>query len=933
MERDAMDNAKAERTGRENSTMSKERRAGARWVRWAALAAALVGAGQAGGTNLGEQEMVCPICQGAFSAPTVASYSSGGGTNEGRPISLGEDIQKYRLARCPKCGYSAFATGFKGKSDVPSAEQIEAVRKALAGADKAESTVALAERCYLARKSAPGQMLTLYMLGAWLSDDDRDMTTATAYRAKALAAAEAVARGPRAPTKRGWWWARYLQGTLLMRQGKLEQAVGVYDVLLADMSACLSPASGPATPESAPEEQRQGWGMLDSGDSLSDLQKYVAQRRAMANQGRLGEAKGRAAAIGGTVADKLGFLHVHGTGTEPASEKLVLQLLTDEDATLRQAAAEALRSSSQPGPDVLPALRRALDPESEVQCAVVEALGHLGPAAAPAVEDLLKLSSDRLSFEVLRALASIGPGAAPAVPALVRELKKPNGSGGDAIQALGRIGPAAAPALPMLREAMKDPLLASQAARSLPAVDPGGAESIRVLVAAMDKGETAQEETVYALTLMGKAAAQALRELKPSDRWSRQRQLQALGGMGADAAPAIDMLADNLRDLGATTPESDSDTEGDLFDWPPYPEATALRTIGPRTALPAAAKLLESENDEAKKAGAGILGAWGSHAKPALPRLKELLKAKSIKVAVAAAAAVASIDGAWAAGAGAGELAALADRAAKTKDKMALLHAAFVQAALGQEAGLATLLKALGDSETGAETSERVDSEWIGRLLAQLGPRAKPGVGELIRILETLSTPAHTSRHDPSSGKAVIDVLAAIGPGAERAVPCLGRILLHSDFGSEAPSSAAAALGRIGPAAAPAVPLLVRSIEDHYDENLRAEVAEALGLIGPTAKEALPTLVWATGYDQPPLVQLRAAQALVRLDAPGAKWLARLAAFMDDPDPAIRRQAVRALQELGPAARPAAKALEKARKDRHEAVADEAAWTLEIIGN
>jgi hypothetical protein len=97
------------------------------------------------------------------------------------------------------------------------------------------------------------------------------------------------------------------------------------------------------------------------------------------------------------------------------------------------------------------------DPAFCVRCYAAEALGWIGPAAAPAVLKLIELARSDLSRQAKRsatwALGQIGD--ARAVPVLVAALDD-----GDlrvtAAYALGHIGPPAAPAVPTLAARLTD---------------------------------------------------------------------------------------------------------------------------------------------------------------------------------------------------------------------------------------------------------------------------------------------------------------------------------------------------------------------------------------------------------------------------------------------------------------------------------------------
>ena len=93
-----------------------------------------------------------------------------------------------------------------------------------------------------------------------------------------------------------------------------------------------------------------------------------------------------------------------------------------------------------------------------------------------------------------------------------------------------------------------------------------------------------------------------------------------------------------------------------------------------------------------------------------------------------------------------------------------------------------------------------------------------------------------------SVGSAAVRAIASLGP---EAVPALLEVLK----GKKSPVlviRAAEAIGRIGPQAKTAVPLLVQMLKSS-DWGMRASAITALGAIGPDAKAALPAIVQAYG--------------------------------------------------------------------------------------
>lgn len=170
----------------------------------------------------------------------------------------------------------------------------------------------------------------------------------------------------------------------------------------------------------------------------------IARRGAAQDLGKLGsDAKGAAAALAEAVAK-------------------------DRDAFVRRFAAQSLGLiGPQAAKDAVPALSKAIktDTHKEVIQASIEALGHMGSAAVPALRDAVKSSELTVQFQAAKALGQIGPDAKDAVKTLIDVFKNPPPMkrNNDAppvrtavAEALGNIGPAAKDALPALKEVIAD---------------------------------------------------------------------------------------------------------------------------------------------------------------------------------------------------------------------------------------------------------------------------------------------------------------------------------------------------------------------------------------------------------------------------------------------------------------------------------------------
>lgn len=301
---------------------------------------------------------------------------------------------------------------------------------------------------------------------------------------------------------------------------------------------------------------------------------------------------------------------------------------------------------------LLPAFRERLrGPEREVTREVLDGLQAMGPAAKPALPELLGLlppSSPNAWRGAVRVLGAIGPEAAPALPRLVPLLRSShNYLVVEVFEALASMGEAAGPALPVMRECL------------------AGAEGIvpeatlrpfaRTLVAAAEAGETSElEPSLQALV----AAVDTTSSFWPEDA------LEALAVLGPHAEPVAETLLDFALDPLAPLDErslaadalisADPSREGDLTEG----LARSLRSLNAderlgaanllverRAKLPATAgvalrALRETKDGYRQEEWIAVLGRCGSVGAAAL---SELLEAEP-PLAEAAAGALGQLD-------------------------------------------------------------------------------------------------------------------------------------------------------------------------------------------------------------------------------------------------------------------------------------------------
>lgn len=106
---------------------------------------------------------------------------------------------------------------------------------------------------------------------------------------------------------------------------------------------------------------------------------------------------------------------------------------------------------------------------------------------------------------------------------------------------------------------------------------------------------------------------------------------------------------------------------------------------------------------------------------------------------------------------------------------------------------------------------------------------------------------------------------------------------------------------------------------------------ESLGKIGPAAACAVPDLEALLDHKNP-YFRISLSVSLMRLDPKSQKALAALKVLLQDPDSEIRRKTVSSLEDIGPEAAPAKALVKVALKDSDPDVRDIAARVLRAVG-
>jgi HEAT repeat protein len=478
-------------------------------------------------------------------------------------------------------------------------------------------------------------------------------------------------------------------------------------------------------------------------------------------------------------------LGMMGPFAHPAERELVLRL-ADQSAVVRAAAAAALER---------------IDPYWSGSRAADEAVHLLTLRLCDA--DLLVRKSARETLEKISTVWSRSAGARQAVPDLLGYLA-PGGPAEGALAAmevLGQIGPDARPAVPALVARLADasPLMRGAARQALDKID-----------SLWGRSDGARQAIPRLTALLGDPDADL-----------RIVAADALGQVGPRGAPATPALIRLLADSKPEVREAAADALRKIDeDW--------LRSTAVAAALPAVVKRLADADDNGRKAAADLLGQIGPAAAPAVPLLIVCQADGSAPVRAAAANTLEKIDKLWIESAAARKAVPELVKLLARGSAPSRAAAADVLAKMGRDAASAVpdLVRLLADSDAWVRQSAL-------RALGKVGPRAVP---ELAKVV---------AGGDESSRKAAAELLGQIGPGASAG---LGELVQRLADDSPAVREASAeALAKIDPRwarsaeAREAVPGLIGMLRS-TDRTTRQIGAEALGRIGPAAADAIPEL-------------------------------------------------------------------------------------------
>ena len=168
------------------------------------------------------------------------------------------------------------------------------------------------------------------------------------------------------------------------------------------------------------------------------------------------------------------------------------------------------------------------------------------------------------------------------------------------------------------------------------------------------------------------------------------------------------------------------------------------------------------------------------------------------------------------------------------------------------------------------------------------------------------------SNADPEVRQAGALALGSIGKGAEKSVPSIAKLMIE-DPDANVRVAASFAIMKIGESAKEAVPSLIKALDDE-EGVVRFNAANAIRIIGPEAKSATPALIKGLAEERN---QVYSDKLILTIQDGIALAIGKVTKGTDDGVPALmealkttklsptRKAIVRALGEIGPAAKAA----------------------------
>jgi HEAT repeat protein len=544
--------------------------------------------------------------------------------------------------------------------------------------------------------------------------------------------------------------------------------------------------------------------------------------------------------------------------------------------------------------------------DAATQIKAVNEIGELGlqaKAAVPALIKALSNSNQELQWRAAAALSEMDGEAKDAVPALTKALKSDDPLvRGHAAHALQSIGPASQSAVPTLAAMIndKDKHVRRAALVAIIGIRPEPKVLVPVLRQALEHTDMDPSLTVPALNALGEAGDLGMQALidELQNEKARYWAVIALAGTGSKAKGAVPEIA---KLIGEKDPELRMQS------------LIALGEIGAdsKAALPAIVKSLGDEQPSVRYGATFALGRIAVPNNEATAQLKKQLDSPDPFLKLISAWSLARtnpndktiVD----------QAVKLLVESLKAEDKHVRAAAArgLFELNLPREQVAPVFAELLADKDPVVQAN-------VAEALATLGEKAIP------RIIKALES-------DDSEAMAVA-VIRRLGPKAKDAVPALALEL--NDSSGDYRREVCFAIAAVGPDAKAAVPALIKALED-AEPQVRHSATYALGKIGPGAMDAVPSLQKSMAGEDP-FLKIASVWALVHIQPKDLKLqvlaVPLLAKALDESDrERVKVEVANTLGEIGPAAKPAIPALEKAAKDPSPAVSAAATEALKKV--
>ncbi len=510
-------------------------------------------------------------------------------------------------------------------------------------------------------------------------------------------------------------------------------------------------------------------------------------------------------------------------------------------------------------------------------------LQMLGPKAKPAIAALKQLLKDPdLGQDAAQALGAIGEAALPAVQDAARDASPEVQQ--HAARALQEMGGQGSEAIPQQLQALKDsdPRVRLGAAQALSEIARGRADAVPGLTAALnDSNQGVRRAAAAALGNVGPPAATAVpllrKILKQGDHDDQLTAAMALGGIGPDAEPA-------LPDIAAMIPALSSD-----YAFEAQMITESLARMGP-AAWPTLAGLLKAETSEFRMCAASSLLKIGPAGRELVPALVEALKDQDEFVPNFCTQALGSI------GPGARLAVPAVIGQLQKNEGNVRSHAigALMQIAPDDPAVHDALRKAADgqDAELALEAA-------IALAKSASDPKVLPV------LIKAATSDAESLSY---FGEQIADALGALGPEAKTGIPVLVEWMGRP---SERPMMKSRLFGPLRPLPIAAAENLLR-IDPHHaaarahllgllhgaDERDQLDAAAALLNVSQETAATVETLDKLMQSEHPETA-LSAARVLLRVEGRKARAVAVLEGKLTDDDIAIRASVAQTLAHAG----------------------------------